>query len=72
MHCEKVNSITRIININNYTWDQLLRVSFFFFVNATFSSLSVSSLDMFVVFLFLFFFSFFLFPCLLLCILVHV
>ena len=55
MYCEKVNSTTGTININNYTRDQLLRVSLiFFFVNATFSLLSVYFLDMFVASLFFF------------------
>ena len=67
---KKVNSTTGEINIDDFAWDQLVRVSLVFFsVKTTFSSLSVSFLDMFVASLFFFFL---FLPCLLLCIHVHV
>ena len=63
-----VNATTGIIDIDDFAWDQLVRVShIFFYVHATFSSFSVSFLDMFVTslffFLFFFFSSFALFSC---------
>ena len=67
---KKVNSTTGEINIDDFAWDQLVSVSLVFFsVKTTFSSLSVSFLDMFVASLFFFFL---FLPCLLLCIHVHV
>ena len=69
---KKVNSSTGEINIDDFAWDQLVRVSLVFF--SVKASLSVSFLDLFVayfIFLFIFFFFFFLLPCFLLCINVH-
>ena len=62
VHHENVNSTTGTIDINNCTWDQLWRINLIFFsVNATFLSLSVFFLDMFVASLFFFFFFSFFF-----------
>ena len=67
MHSDNVDDSTWTLQISDFTWDQLFRVSLILFsVIATFSLLSVSFLDMFVAFFFFFFFN-----CLLLCIHVH-
>jgi len=50
------DSTTGEIHIDEFAWSQLARVSLIFLsINATFSSLSISFLDMFVASLFLFF-----------------
>ena len=53
---ETVKAATGEIDISEYKWNQLLRVSIFISVHATFSLLSASFLDMFVAFFFLLFF----------------
>ena len=49
---ESVKAATGEINISDYKWNQLLRVSIFCSSHATFSLLSASFFDMFVAFFF--------------------
>ena len=56
---ETVKAATGEIDISEYKWNQLLWVSIFFSVHATFSLLSASFLDMFVAFFFFNIFFFF-------------